>query len=99
MFPISPPNHLEETSKSTSDVHSRRAESASVHRMLRILLGDPWDDYDFLYRLGQDMVATRKASYFKLVNIRQYHISDEQYLLLSRIPCSGGSFLADGALL
>ncbi|PMD60256.1 uncharacterized protein K444DRAFT_485539, partial [Hyaloscypha bicolor E] len=54
---------------------------------LRILLGDPWDDYDFIRYLGQDMVARRKASYFKLVNIRQCQSSDalEQSRLLSSI--------------
>ncbi|KAH6666160.1 kinase-like domain-containing protein [Halenospora varia] len=55
--------------------------------MLRILLGDPWDDYDYVYSLRQDMVAKRKVPYFKLVNIRQCHSSDaiEQSRLLSRI--------------
>jgi hypothetical protein len=87
MFPISLPDHLEETSKSR-DTHSKRAEPASsgtVHRMLRILLGDPWHDYDCLHYHGQDMVATRKTSYFKLVNIRQCCSSDEQSRLLSSI--------------
>ncbi|RDL36258.1 uncharacterized protein BP5553_06870 [Venustampulla echinocandica] len=87
MFPISRPDHLGEASKPTSDI-LRRAEpafSGTVHRILRILLGDPWGDYDYIHSLGHDIVATRKASYFELVNIRLCHSSDvqKQYRLLS----------------
>ncbi len=90
MFPVPSLDRLVKTSKSTNDAHSRRAEPTppgTIHRMLRIFLGDPWDEYQYLYHLGQDMVAIRKASYFRLVNIRQYHSSDvlEQSRLLSRI--------------
>jgi hypothetical protein len=80
----------EEPPKSSTGVHSRSAELVRperVHRMLRILLGDPWDDYDYICYLGQDMIARRKASYFKLVNIRQCHSPDvlEKSRLLSSI--------------
>ncbi|KAG9228316.1 hypothetical protein BJ875DRAFT_389648 [Amylocarpus encephaloides] len=55
--------------------------------MIRILLGDPLDDYNYVSCHGGDLVATGKASYFKLVNIRQCHSPDaiEQSRLLSRI--------------
>ena len=87
-FPISPQNGLEETSKSSSSVHSRTREPAThenVHRMLRILLGHPWDDYDFIRNLGHDILARRKVSYFKLVDIRQCHSSETVARILSGI--------------
>jgi len=77
--------------KSSTGVHSRLTGPVppeTIHRILRIFLGDPWDDYDYVRYLGQDMVARRKASYFKLVNIRKCHSSDvldEQPRLLSSI--------------
>jgi hypothetical protein len=90
MFPISSLDRLEETSKPTSNAHSKIAEPAfprKICRILRILLRHPWDDYQYLYYLGEDMVATQKASYFKLVTIRQCYSSNilEQSRLLSRI--------------
>lgn len=39
--------------------------------MLRILLGDPWDDYDYIWHLDQGVLASRKVLYFELVNIQQ----------------------------
>jgi hypothetical protein len=77
--------------KSSTGVHSRSTEPVppeTVHRILRIFLGDPWDDYEYVRYLGQGIVARRKASYFKLVNIRQCDSSDvldEQPRLLSSI--------------
>jgi hypothetical protein len=89
-LPISYPSHPRETSKSVSDDHVRGVESVpsrTVNRMIRILLGDPLDDYNYVSCHGGDLVATGKASYFKLVNIRQCHSPDaiEQSRLLSRI--------------
>jgi hypothetical protein len=53
--------------------HSRTTEAATpgtFRRILRILLRDPWDDYDYIGHLDQVILARHKASYFKLVNIR-----------------------------
>jgi len=85
------PSRSEESTKSSTGVHSRSTELVppeTVRRILRIFLRDPWDDYDYVRYLRKDIVARRKVSYFKLVNIRQYHSSDvldEQPHLLSSI--------------
>jgi serine/threonine protein kinase len=77
--------------KSSTCLHSRLTELVqpkTVHRILRIFLGDPWDDYNVVRYLRQDMIARRKASYFKLVNIRPCQTSDildEQPRILSSI--------------
>jgi hypothetical protein len=87
---ISHLDHPRDKLKSTtaSDLTNDAPTSTrTVNRMIRILLGDPWDDYNYIMRLGKDLVATRKGAYFKLVDIRQCHSSDavEQSRLLSRI--------------
>jgi serine/threonine protein kinase len=67
---------LPSSSKSADGVHSRTTETATpgtFRRILRILLGDPWDDYDYIGHLDQVVLARHKASYFKLVNIRQFY--------------------------
>lgn len=65
--------------------------------MLRILLGNPQNDYDYIHYFGQDIIAIQKASYFKLVNIRQCYSSNavEQSRLLSRIQNSNISTVYD----
>ena len=57
----------------------------NIRRMLRILLGNPWDDYTYINCLGQEIIARENSSYFKLVNIRSCNISDHQSRLLSSI--------------
>ena len=44
-----------------------------VERILQVFLGDPWNDYVFVRHIGQNIIARKKNSYFKLVNIRQCH--------------------------
>lgn len=76
IIPISRQNRSGKESKTTNDFHPRNKKPAiptKVDRMLRILLGNPWDDYDYIRHLGQIMLARRKISYFKLVNIQQCH--------------------------
>jgi hypothetical protein len=76
---------------SSASIYARSIEPVlpqTAHRILRIFLGDPRDDYDFIRCLGQYIVARRKASYFTLVDIRQCHrsdIVDEQPRLLSSL--------------
>jgi len=53
--------------------------------MLRILLGNPWDDYTYVGCQGQDTIARKNSSYFKLVNIQSCTISDHQSRLLFNI--------------
>jgi hypothetical protein len=82
-------NHPGKTLQSTSNDRLRRVEpvsSRTVNRMIRILLGDPWDDYTCVSCLGENIVAIAKASYFKLVDIQQCRSPDaiEQSRLLSR---------------
>lgn len=58
-----------------------------VHNMLRIWLGNPWTEYDYIRDLGQVILANRRASYFELVIIRQcdsFHVI-EHARILSRI--------------
>ncbi|KAH8674434.1 hypothetical protein BGZ60DRAFT_404015 [Tricladium varicosporioides] len=86
---ISSPNRTGEMSKSTNNIHLEPVSPVTVNRMLRILLGDPWDHYNYVHSCEQDIVAKQKVSYFKLVNIRQYHSTDilEKSRLLSSIQC------------
>ena len=75
-IPISLQGRSGGASKTTNDIYSSTLEPApprTVNRMLRILLRDPWDDYDYIWYLDQDMLASRKAAYFELVNIQQCH--------------------------
>ncbi|PVH71742.1 hypothetical protein DL98DRAFT_364479, partial [Cadophora sp. DSE1049] len=54
--------------------------------ILRVLLGDPWNDYDFVRHLDQVMLASNKYSYFEIVNIQKY--STPNILEQSRILAS-----------
>lgn len=51
----------------------------SAKTILRILIKDPWNDYDYIegYVEGRDPVilAKHKAFYFRLVTIRQLHLA------------------------
>lgn len=73
---VSPGYNLRKLPRSTSNINLRIVESGAVNRILRIFVGDLLDDYHYIRSLGKDTVAMRKASYFKLVNIRQCHSSD-----------------------
>jgi hypothetical protein len=44
----------------------------TVKRILRILLRDPWDDFDYVMSLDQGALAIRKGSFFKLVSIQPF---------------------------
>jgi hypothetical protein len=52
------------------------ATPSPVKRLLRILIKDPWEDYEYVQDLDQVILARPKASYFKLVNIRQFYCVD-----------------------
>lgn len=91
---------MKEISKPTSDGYLARAESVTprtVKRMLRILLRDPRDDYEYISRLGKDTIAIRKALYFKLVSIRQCYSASiiEQSRLLSSIQSANIATIYD----
>lgn len=78
-----------EADRATSDAHTSAelVSGGTVQRLLEILLGNPWNDYEYLYYLDQVMVAKRKSTYFELVHIRQLHSSDalEQMRALSSL--------------
>jgi hypothetical protein len=61
-----------------NDVPSQTTEPAftgTCHRILRVFLGDPWDNYEYIRHIDQVILARDISSYFKLVNIRQYSTS------------------------
>jgi hypothetical protein len=89
-FPISLQSHSGNVSEAARNVPSQAGELVSpknYQRMLRILLRDPWEDYDYIRHVDQIVLASHKSSHFKLVNIRQYSTSNviEQSRILSTI--------------
>jgi hypothetical protein len=44
----------------------------TVKRFLRVLLRNPWDDYDHVMHLDQGILAIRKGSSFKIVSVQQF---------------------------
>ncbi|KAH8799383.1 hypothetical protein F5884DRAFT_758410 [Xylogone sp. PMI_703] len=87
-LPMTLRDSSEEVTKSSTDSRSGTVAvtPGTTHRFLRILLGQPWDDYDYIHHLGQEILASRKASYFKLVNIRQCqssHVLEQRQILSS----------------
>ena len=80
----------EEESKAGRDVLSQTTGltfSGTCDRILRVFLGDPWNDYEYIHYIDQVMLARDISSYFKLVNIRQYPTSNilEQVRIISTI--------------
>ena len=63
------------------------ASSGTCHRILRVFLGDPWGDYEYIRHISQVMLARDLSSYFRLVNIRQYSTSNvlEQVKIISTV--------------
>ncbi|KAG0645123.1 hypothetical protein D0Z07_9216 [Hyphodiscus hymeniophilus] len=49
----------------------------TCHRILRVYLGHPWDNYDYIRHIDHVMLARDTTSCFKLVNIRQCSASNE----------------------
>ena len=50
-----------------------RTTERGVRKILRVFLGNPWDDYVPIRHIGHNIIARLKDLYFKLVNIRQCH--------------------------
>jgi hypothetical protein len=81
------------SSKLTDD-HSKTTTPAtpkSVKKLLRLMIGDPWKEYEYIQDLGQVILARHKASYFKIVNIQQFHcvnppIEESQILSSAQHP-------------
>ncbi|KIM93201.1 hypothetical protein OIDMADRAFT_94479, partial [Oidiodendron maius Zn] len=44
--------------------------------ILRILLRDPWEDYDYIMHLDQGILAVHRGSSFKIVSIQQFHCAE-----------------------
>ena len=42
-------------------------------RILRVFLGNPWNNYVSIRHIRHNIIARQKGSYFKLMNIRQTH--------------------------
>ena len=49
----------------------------TCHRILRVYLGNPWDNYEYIRHIDHVMLARDTSSCFKLVNIRQYSAFEE----------------------
>lgn len=58
-----------------------------LRKMLRIWLGDPWKEYEYIRNLGPVLLASRRDSYFNLVIIRECDSFNivEHTRILSRI--------------
>lgn len=83
-------HHLRRRKKVSSFLAPRQADSSSndkdqstellsggtVQKLLEVILGDPWNDYEYLYHLDQVIVAKRRSKYFDLVHIRKCRSSD-----------------------
>ena len=75
-------------SKLIKDVLSRSSAALIfAERLLRILVRDPWDDYEPVRNLHQMLLAKRKNSAFKLVTIQKICCVNpiEQSQILSNI--------------
>lgn len=44
-----------------------------IERILRVFLGNPWNDHVFVRNIGYNIIARQKDPYFKLMNIRPCH--------------------------
>ena len=67
------------SSRSSQEVHSETIPpktTKTVKRILRILLRDPWDDYDYIMHLDQGILAIHRGSSFKIVSIQQFHCAE-----------------------
>lgn len=76
-------------SKSSHEVHSAISPetACTVRRILRILLKNPQDDYEYVMHLDQGILALRKGSSFKIVSIQQFQCAEilQQTRILSGI--------------
>lgn len=76
-----------EVQRKTKSSSTALASTLSFKRILRILLRNPWDDYDNVHQLDQVIFAKHKALFFKVVDIRQFDCEDvdKQLQILSRV--------------
>jgi hypothetical protein len=66
-------------SRSSQEVHLEAVPpkmTKTVKRILRILLRNPWEDYDHVMHLDQGILAIHKGSSFKIVSIQQFHCAE-----------------------
>ena len=51
--------------------------AGTCHRILRVYLGNPWDNYEYIRHIDHVMLARDTSSCFNLVNIRHFSAFEE----------------------